>query len=77
MGSVRAVAAAHISKGAVRGGLVCKRRPCVGRLPIHVLRVGLADRWWPARSLTFVRPWRRSRHRLRLAERPYRGSRWL
>lgn len=45
-------------KGAVRGGLVCKRRPRVRRLPIHVLRVGLADRWWPAQGLTFVRPWR-------------------
>ncbi|KOS75788.1 hypothetical protein DM46_2846 [Burkholderia mallei] len=76
MGSVRAVAAAH-SQRARYGGLVCKRRPCVRRLPIHVLRVGVADRWWPARGLTFVRPWRRSRHRLRLAERPYRGSRWL
>lgn len=45
-------------EGRGSGGLVCKRRPCVRRLPIHVLRVGLADRWWPARGLTFVRPWR-------------------
>lgn len=47
-----------ILEGRGSGGLVCKRRPCVRRLPIHVLRVGLADRWWPARGLTFVRPWR-------------------